>query len=131
MCIILGLNLKYGRCWSRYWGGVCSHHEIDSFYRVSETDAEIEARIAKWDEYLDGEEEEKKGRSGKNEKRKAQKPGEENSKILDKVKPSKSTENWKKMGTSEKKGRSGNVKVQETIEETEFSSNSDSDEATE
>ena len=100
-------------------------------YKVSETDAEIEARIAKWDEYLDGEEEEKKGRSGKNEKRRAQKPGAENSKILDKVKPSKSTENWKKMGTSEKKGRSGNVQVQETIEETESSSDSDSDGATE
>ncbi|XP_033324998.2 RRM1_TatSF1_like and RRM2_TatSF1_like domain-containing protein barc [Megalopta genalis] len=38
-------------------------------YKITETDAEIEARIAKWDKYLDGEDEEQKGESGKKGKK--------------------------------------------------------------
>ncbi|XP_043257885.1 HIV Tat-specific factor 1 homolog [Colletes gigas] len=75
-------------------------------YKVSETDAEIEARIAKWDKFLEDGDEEKRTKSGKNEKKSDQK---------------------------QREGKPETEKVSEkpeTIEETELSSNSeDSQEA--
>ncbi|XP_076623351.1 RRM1_TatSF1_like and RRM2_TatSF1_like domain-containing protein barc [Colletes latitarsis] len=75
-------------------------------YKVSETDAEIEARIAKWDKFLEDGDEEKRIKSEKNEKKSDQKQ-------------------------SEGKPETRKVSEQpETTEETELSSNSeDSQEA--
>ncbi|XP_054014756.1 HIV Tat-specific factor 1 homolog [Hylaeus anthracinus] len=76
-------------------------------YKVLETDAEIEARIAKWDKYLDDADEEKRAKSGKSDQKSNQKSKDE-----EKPEPKEVPE------------------VPETTEETEQSSNSeDSQEA--
>ncbi|XP_034190729.1 RRM1_TatSF1_like and RRM2_TatSF1_like domain-containing protein barc isoform X1 [Osmia lignaria lignaria] len=93
-------------------------------YKVTETDAEIEARIAKWDKFLEGEEE-KKEAAARNEQRSNEKSMAEKSEAFQgKTELPETT-----LKASAEKTEASNVeeprKKTKTADETETSSNSD------
>ncbi|KOC64203.1 HIV Tat-specific factor 1 like protein [Habropoda laboriosa] len=93
-------------------------------YKITETDAQIEARIAKWDEYLEeAEDEEKKQESGK--KKDAQKP-EGKSHVPGRKQQAESTmiKGSKKFETSQTTKIAENAKRLDAAEEIETSLNS-------
>ncbi|CAK9798476.1 HIV Tat-specific factor 1 homolog [Anthophora plagiata] len=90
-------------------------------YKITETDAQIEARIAKWDEYLEGEEEGKKQELAKKD---TQKP-EGQSYVPGRKQLAETTmKDWKKSGTSQTTKIAGTPKRYQAAEETETSLNS-------
>lgn len=112
---------EYGRRWRRA-------RQIDFhllLFRVTETDAEVEARIAKWDKYLEDGEAEKRQEAADNENRKEQK-GEERSVVAEKAELSETTiKDSEKTGTAQQTNVTERSKTLETTSETEISASSE------
>lgn len=93
-------------------------------YKVTETDAEVEARIAKWDKYLEDGEAEKRQEATDNENRKEQKE-EERSVVPEKAELFETTiEASEKTGTAQQTNVTERSKTLETTSETQVSASS-------
>ncbi|XP_003491906.1 HIV Tat-specific factor 1 homolog [Bombus impatiens] len=94
-------------------------------YKVTETDAEVEARIAKWDKYLEDGEAEKRQEAADNENRKEQK-GEERPVVPEKAELSETTiKGSEKTGTAQQTNVTERSKTLESTSETEISASSE------
>lgn len=110
---------EYGRRWRR-----ARQIDFHLLFRVTETDAEVEARIAKWDKYLEDGEAEKRQEAADNENRKEQK-GEERSAVPEKAELSETTiKDCDKTGTTQRSNVTERSKTLETTSETEVSASS-------
>lgn len=104
--------------------------EFSFLSRILETDAEIEARIAKWDKYLDNEDEDKQQNAAKVGKLKEQQKPKERPAVPEKTEvPGTAVKKSKKTEVPEEMNIMARVKAHEkaleAAEETDSSSNSE------